>query len=102
MDLERIDNLLSTNKGYFFMLFLVAIDLLSKSIAEQYLEFGQVLPLIPIIDFLLVYNSGIAFSILDVNNMMLSFGLSILGLLIVGYLHAVSYTHLTLPTLYSV
>ena len=88
MDPERIDNLLSINKGYFFMLFLIAIDLLSKSIAEQYLEFGQVLPLIPIIDFLLVYNSGIAFSILDVNNMILSFGLSILGLIIVGYLHA--------------
>ena len=56
--------------------------------AEQYLEFGQVIPLIPILDFLLVYNSGIAFSILDINNKMLSFGLSILGLLIVGYLNA--------------
>ena len=56
--------------------------------AEQYLEFGQSVPLIPILDFLLVYNSGIAFSILDINNKMLSFGLSILGLLIVGYLNA--------------
>ena len=54
--------------------------------AEQYLEFGQSVPLIPILDFFLVYNSGIAFSILDINNKMLSFGLSILGLLIVGYL----------------
>ena len=70
------------------MLFLIAIDLLSKSIAEQYLEFGQVLPLIPIIDFLLVYNSGIAFSIFDVNNWMVSLGLSILGLIIVVYLHS--------------
>ncbi len=56
--------------------------------AEQYLEFGQSVPLIPILDFFLVYNSGIAFSILDINNKMLSFGLSILGLLIVGYLNA--------------
>ena len=56
--------------------------------AEQYLEFGQSVPLIPILDFFLVYNSGIAFSILDINNKMLSFGLSILGLLIVGYINA--------------
>ena len=56
--------------------------------AEQYLEFGQSVPLIPILDLFLVYNSGIAFSILDINNKMLSFGLSILGLLIVGYLNA--------------
>ena len=56
--------------------------------AEQYLEFGQSVPLIPILDFFLVYNSGIAFSILDINNKMLSLGLSILGLLIAGYLNA--------------
>ena len=88
MALERIENLLSIKKGYYFILLLITLDLISKLIAEQYLEFGQSVPLIPILDFFLVYNSGIAFSILDINNKMLSFGLSILGLLIVGYLNA--------------
>ena len=88
MALERIENLLSIKKGYFFILLLIVLDLISKLMAEQYLEFGQSVSLIPILDFFLVYNSGIAFSILDVNNKMLSFGLSILGLLIVGYLNA--------------
>ena len=84
---ERIENLLIIKKGYFFILLLITLDLISKLIAEQYLEFGQSVPLIPILDFFLVYNSGIAFSILDINNKLLSFGLSILGLLIVGYLN---------------
>ena len=88
MVLERIENLLSIKKGYFFILLLITLDLISKLMAEQYLEFGQSVPLIPILDFFLVYNSGIAFSILDINNKLLSFGLSILGLLIVGYLNA--------------
>ena len=88
MALERIENLLSIKKGYFFILLLITLDLISKLIAEQYLEFGQSVPLIPILDFFLVYNSGIAFSILDINNKLLSFGLSILGVLIVGYLNS--------------
>tara|TARA_B100001121_G_scaffold45090_1_gene38665 strand:+ start:439 stop:939 length:501 start_codon:yes stop_codon:yes gene_type:complete len=87
MALERIENLLSIKKGYFYIFLLITIDLISKLIAEQYLEFGQSMPLIPILDFFLVYNSGIAFSILDINNKILSFGLSILGLLIVAYLN---------------
>ena len=88
MALERIENLLSIKKGYFFILLLITLDLISKLMAEQYLEFGQAVPLIPILDFFLVYNSGIAFSILDINNKLLSFGLSILGVLIVGYLNS--------------
>ena len=88
MALERIENLLSIKKGYFYIFLLITIDLISKLIAEQYLEFGQSMPLIPILDFFLVYNSGIAFSILDINNKLLSFGLSILGVLIVGYLNS--------------
>ena len=88
MVLERTENLLSVKKGYFFILLLITLDLISKLIAEQYLEFGQSVPLIPILDFFLVYNSGIAFSILDINNKLLSFGISILGVLIVGYLNS--------------
>jgi len=80
--------LLSIKKGYLVIFFLIAIDLASKFIAEEQLNFGQVIPLIPILDLLLVFNSGIAFSILDFNNSFLSFGLSLIGLLIVAYLHS--------------
>ena len=85
---ERIEDLLSIKKGYFIIFFLIAIDLLSKSIAAEYLDFGQAVPLIPILDLLLVFNSGIAFSIFDFNNTLFSFGLSLIGLLIVAYLHS--------------
>jgi len=80
--------LLSIKKGYLVIFFLIAIDLASKFIAEEQLNFGQAIPLIPILDLLLVFNSGIAFSILDFNNSFLSFGLSLIGLLIVAYLHS--------------
>ena len=85
---ERIESLLSIKKGYLVIIFLIAIDLVAKFIAEEYLSFGQAVPLIPILDLLLVFNSGIAFSILDFNNSFLSFGLSIIGILIVIYLHS--------------
>ena len=85
---ERIESLLSIKKGYLVIFFLIAIDLASKFIAEEQLNFGQAIPLIPILDLLLVFNSGIAFSILDFNNSLLSFGLSLIGLLIVAYLHS--------------
>ncbi|MBL6701457.1 signal peptidase II [Gammaproteobacteria bacterium] len=80
--------MLSIKKGYLVIFFLIAIDLASKFIAEEQLNFGQAIPLIPILDLLLVFNSGIAFSILDFNNSFLSFGLSLIGLLIVAYLHS--------------
>lgn len=85
---ERIESLLSIKKGYLVIFFLIAIDLASKFIAVEQLNFGQAIPLIPILDLLLVFNSGIAFSILDFNNSLLSFGLSLIGLLIVAYLHS--------------
>jgi len=88
MVLERIESLLSIKKGYFFIFLLIVIDLAAKYFAEEYLSFGQAVPLIPILDLLLVYNSGIAFSILDYNNSFLSFGLSLIGLIIVAYLHS--------------
>ena len=80
--------MLSISKGYFVIFLLIVIDLAAKYIAEEYLSFGQAVPLIPILDLLLVFNSGIAFSILDFNNSFLSFGLSLIGLLIVIYLHS--------------
>ena len=86
---ERIEDLLSIKQGYIVIFFLIVIDLASKFIAEENLVFGQAIPLIPILDLLLVFNSGIAFSIFDFNNNVFSFGLSLLGLMIVGYLHSI-------------
>ena len=85
---ERIEDLLSIKQGYFIIFFLIVIDLVSKFIAEENLVFGQAIALIPILDLLLVFNSGIAFSIFDFNNNLFSFGLSLLGLMIVAYLHS--------------
>ena len=84
----RIEGLLSIKKGYLVILFLIVIDLVSKFVAEENLVFGEAIPLIPILDLLLVFNSGIAFSIFDFNNNVFSFGLSLLGLMIVYYLHS--------------
>ena len=80
--------MLSIKKGYFVIFLLIAIDLAAKYLAKEYLSFGEAVSLIPILDLLLVFNSGIAFSILDFNNSFLSFGLSLIGLLIVAYLHS--------------
>ena len=85
---ERIEDLLSIKQGYIVIFFLIVIDLASKFIAEENLVFGQAIPLIPILDLLLVFNSGIAFSLFDFNNNVFSFGLSLLGLMIVAYLHS--------------
>ena len=84
----RIEGLRSIKKGYLVILFLIVIDLVSKFVAEENLVFGEAIPLIPILDLLLVFNSGIAFSIFDFNNNVFSFGLSLLGLMIVYYLHS--------------
>ena len=85
---ERIEDLLSIKQGYLVIFFLIVIDLVSKFLAEENLVFGKAIPLIPILDLLLVFNSGIAFSIFDFNNNVFSFGLSIFGLMIVAYLHS--------------
>jgi signal peptidase II len=85
---ERIEDLLSIKQGYLIIFFLIVTDLVSKFIAEENLVFGQAIALIPILDLLLVFNSGIAFSIFDFNNNLFSFGLSLFGLIIVGYIHS--------------
>ena len=101
MVLERIESLLSIKKGYFFIFLLIVIDLAAKYFAKEYLSFGQAVPLIPILDLLLVYNSGIAFSMLDFNNSFLSFGLSLIGLIIVAYLHSLYKNEETLKNRFS-
>ena len=52
---ERIEDLLSIKKGYLVILFLIAIDLVSKFVAEENLVFGEAIPLIPILDLSLIH-----------------------------------------------
>ena len=85
---ERTENLPNLRIGYFFILVLVALDAISKYLAKQYLEFGEMIPMIPTLDLLLVFNSGVAFSMLDFNNAFTSYGLLIIGFVLVGYLYS--------------
>lgn len=69
------------------IIFLVTIDLLSKSFANSNLSFGQSsATFIPFIDLLLIYNSGIAFGIFDNSGDFASNLLLILTLIITIYL----------------
>ena len=85
---ERIGNLPSLRIWYFFISVLVALDAISKYLAKQSLEFGEMVPMIPSLDLLLVFNSGVAFSMLDFNNAFTSYGLLIIGFVLVGYLYS--------------
>lgn len=84
----RIENLLSLKSCYISIVFLIAVDFLTKFLANHFLISGVIVPMIPILDLLLMFNSGIAFSLLDFNNAFTSYGLSIIGVLLVIYLHA--------------
>lgn len=69
------------------ILSLIAIDLFSKNLAVIYLIYGQTEPTIfPFIDFLLIYNSGIAFGIFDSDNSLNSQILLLVTLAISFYL----------------
>ena len=85
---ERIENLPSLRIGYFFILVLVALDIFSKYLAKQFLELEEMIPMIPSLDLLLVFNSGIAFSMLDFDNAFTRYGLSIIGFILVAYLYS--------------
>ena len=66
MAMVKLENL---SKGYIATLcFLVLIDFASKIIALNYIEVLQKNDFLPLIDFYIVFNSGIAFSFLDLNN----------------------------------
>ena len=84
----RIENLHSLKWGYITIACLVAVDFISKILAEQFLGFGVRIPLIPTLDLMLLFNSGIAFSFLDFNNSFTSYGLTIIGVGLVVYLHS--------------
>ena len=64
--MEKLGNL---SKGYLISLFfLVFFDFISKIIALNHLELLQKNDFLTLIDFLIVFNSVIAFSFLDFNN----------------------------------
>tara|TARA_B100000287_G_scaffold433037_1_gene493769 strand:- start:264 stop:803 length:540 start_codon:yes stop_codon:yes gene_type:complete len=66
---------------------LIAIDLITKKIAIDSLNFAETIEtFIPIIDFLLIYNSGIAFGIFDNEGGLASTILLIITVLISIYL----------------
>ncbi len=67
--------------------FLVALDLWTKNIAVSSLSLGSNEEFVlPFIDLLLLYNSGIAFGVLDNNNQFQTYGLLIIGTIIVSYI----------------
>ena len=74
-------------KFFLLVVFLIFIDFYSKNLAIENLVYGQSLEtLIPFIDLLLIYNSGIAFGIFDNGSVFTSYILLILTLLISLYL----------------
>ena len=69
------------------IIFLVAIDLVSKSFAINSLSFGESsTTFIPFVDLLLIYNSGIAFGIFDNSGTLASNILLLVAFLILCYL----------------
>ena len=66
MAMVKLENL---SKRYLVTLFfLIFIDYASKIIALNHIQTLQQNDFLPLIDFLIVFNSGIAFSFLDLNN----------------------------------
>ena len=74
-------------KYILLIIFFVTIDIVSKSLANSYLAFGQLSATsVPFIDLLLIYNSGIAFGIFDRSGDFASNLLLIVTLFITTYL----------------
>jgi signal peptidase II len=74
------------NLPYLLMPLLVLTDLLIKDYSVKYLEFGVPINFIPFIDLLLIYNSGIAFGMFDLDERIFSNIIFVIGLFIVIYL----------------
>ena len=74
-------------KDVIFIVFLVFLDLYSKHIALNNLEYGNLNEtFFPLVNFLLIYNSGIAFGIFDDKGIYASYFLLVITLLISIYL----------------
>ena len=68
------------------IIILLFMDIALKHLAVNKLDANTYLEFIPFISFYLTTNSGIAFSLLDLNNSFTSYGLLIIGLVIVLFL----------------
>ena len=83
MAMVKLENL---SKRYLVALFfLIFIDYASKIIALNHIQTLQQNDFLPLIDFLIVFNSGIAFSFLDLNNFVSRYILLILIFFITLY-----------------
>lgn len=84
--MEKRGNLFNL-KSIVFIVVCVLLDVWTKQLAINNLILGETQEfIVPFIDLLLIYNSGIAFGILDNNDHMTSIILLLIGILIVIYL----------------
>ena len=74
------------SKYFLYILIFIALDLFSKHLALNYLSHSTPIEFIPIIDFYLTFNSGIAFGFLDLGSRVMSNILTFVGILIVVYM----------------
>lgn len=73
-------------KDTIFILLLVCVDTSLKFLVEKYIEQNTFYEFIPFFSLYLTSNSGIALSFLDFNNIFTSYGLLIIGIIIVFFL----------------
>ena len=85
MEMVKIENLPKL-KHLICISILLVMDIALKHLAVSRLDANTYLEFIPFISFYLTTNSGIAFSLLDLNNSFTSYGLLIIGLAIVLFL----------------
>ena len=74
------------SKYFLYILIFIVIDLFSKHLALTYLNHSTPIEFIPIIDFYLTFNSGVAFGFLDLGSRVMSNMLTFIGILIVAYM----------------
>jgi signal peptidase II len=98
--MESIE-VLYKNLPYLLIPLLVLTDLLIKDYSVKYLEFGVSINFIPLIDLLLIYNSGIAFGMFDLDERIFSNIIFVIGLFIVIYLFKLMKDENTLLQKYS-
>ena len=74
------------SKYFLYIFIFIVLDLFSKHLALNYLSHSTPIEFIPIIDFYLTFNSGIAFGFLDLGSRVMSNILTFVGILIVVYM----------------
>ena len=74
------------SKYFLYIFIFIVLDLFSKHLALNYLSHSTPIEFIPIIDFYLTFNSGVAFGFLDLGSRVMSNILTFAGILIVVYM----------------